>query len=372
MIVKDEAPIIQRCLASVAEHISSWVICDTGSTDGTQDLVRQFFGALGIPGELHRVEFENFSQARNAALDIASRSKADYLLLCDADMELVVDRADVFDGLSAPAYTMPQRAGGLSYRNVRLQRTGASGRYRGVTHEYLDTEAVDLDGAWFRDHADGRNRPGKIGRDIALLTAAVDRDPTDARSVFYLAQSYRDAGAWTEASELYERRATMGGWDEEAWRAKLEQARCLRRMGYAAAFVECALQAFDMRRHRSEPLYDLSQHYRAIGMNRMAGMFAEQGMRISYPHGDRLFIEDYVYSFGFAEEYSIVGYHMDPSRRAIGAAACRALAESELAPMPTRNLAKRNLIYYQIATPSHEGDPNCLGTPARSADTITA
>ena len=38
MIVKNEQPVIRRCLASVKEMIDYWVIVDTGSTDGTQDL----------------------------------------------------------------------------------------------------------------------------------------------------------------------------------------------------------------------------------------------------------------------------------------------------------------------------------------------
>jgi len=40
MIVKNEAAVIERCLASVRPLIDTWVISDTGSTDGTQDLIR--------------------------------------------------------------------------------------------------------------------------------------------------------------------------------------------------------------------------------------------------------------------------------------------------------------------------------------------
>ena len=52
MIVRDEAGTIERCLESCRPAIDYWVICDTGSTDRTPELIR---GALaGIPGELHR------------------------------------------------------------------------------------------------------------------------------------------------------------------------------------------------------------------------------------------------------------------------------------------------------------------------------
>ncbi|MGW8788902.1 glycosyltransferase, partial [Heyndrickxia sporothermodurans] len=38
MIVKNEASVIRRCLDSVRPLIDTWVIIDTGSTDGTQDI----------------------------------------------------------------------------------------------------------------------------------------------------------------------------------------------------------------------------------------------------------------------------------------------------------------------------------------------
>ena len=49
LIVRDEADIIERCLASVAPQISCWVVLDTGSTDDTPMLIEQFFAASGIP-----------------------------------------------------------------------------------------------------------------------------------------------------------------------------------------------------------------------------------------------------------------------------------------------------------------------------------
>ena len=51
MIVKNEAPVIARCLASVRPFIDYWVIVDTGSTDCTQDAIRTAMADL--PGELH-------------------------------------------------------------------------------------------------------------------------------------------------------------------------------------------------------------------------------------------------------------------------------------------------------------------------------
>ena len=117
------------------------MICDTGSTDGTQDFIKKFFAARNVPGELHSAPFHNFEQARNAALDFAYTSPLidDYLLLADGDMELMIDDLRFWKRLEETAYQVLQRAeSGLTYWNTRLVRRNAGARYHGVAHEYLD------------------------------------------------------------------------------------------------------------------------------------------------------------------------------------------------------------------------------------------
>ena len=168
MIVKDEVAILDRCLASLAQHISCWVIGDTGSTDGTPDLIERFFEARGIPGELHRFPFETFEQARNEALARAraSRLAFDYVLFADADVELVVHDPTCLRRLTAAAYRVRQHAG-ISYLNTRLLRRDVPALYKGVTHEYLDVpieQSDTLSGVGFIDHANGSNRADKFDR----------------------------------------------------------------------------------------------------------------------------------------------------------------------------------------------------------------
>src|SRR5207237_2022976 len=142
-------------------------------TDGTQEFIRSFFAARNIPGELHSYPFINFAQARNEALDRARASAMpfDYLLLLDADTELLV-HAPAFTGhLTSAAYTVRQRHG-ITYRNIRLLRRDARARYRGVTHEFLSVdcgETGSLDDISLLDHASGSNRVDKYKRDIRLI-----------------------------------------------------------------------------------------------------------------------------------------------------------------------------------------------------------
>jgi glycosyltransferase involved in cell wall biosynthesis len=350
MIVKNEMANLERCLSAVADHIACWIISDTGSTDGTQDFIRSFFAARNIPGELHSFPFHNFEQARNAALDCAYASQLayDYLLFDDADMELVVEDRDFRTKLTAPSYTVLQRAN-ISYWNTRLVRRDAGARYRGVTHEYVDVPGggrEQLHGIWYKDHASGSNRVDKFERDVRLLTEALEKEPDSSRYWFYLAQSYRDAGQTAKAAEIYAKRAEMGGWDEEAWYARLQKARCLRTLGDEGGFLREALAALHQRPQRAEPLYDLARYFREHGKNDVSVLFSEPGLAIKKPD-DVLFIEDFVYTTGLKEEYSIAAYYTrDPARQDRGFATCDWLALNRTIPDQARDLARRNTSYY--------------------------
>lgn len=352
-IVKNEAPRIMRMLDSCVQFIDCYCFTDTGSTDDTPSVVKNYFAHHKIPGIITYAPFNDWSQARNANLLAAKsyRNPPDYWLLCDADMELVVKDLDKFKKFletRGKSYDVEQRAGQLHYANRRLIRGDIPGFYLGVTHEFLNTDSMGLippAAAYFVDHADGGNRGDKYKRDIRLLFNGLKDEPNNGRYFYYLAQSYRDAGDLENAKIWYKKRVEFGGWAEERWSAQVNYAHCLKDQNDEAGFIREMLVAYNMRPGRAEALYDLAHHFRMKDdQQNTAALFAEIGMTI--PHTkDQLFVNNFVYEAGLKEEFAITGFYNEQKR----AQAFKVCSDLSLQPGPyngPRDTARSNIYHY--------------------------
>jgi hypothetical protein len=142
-------------------------------------------------------------------------------------------------------------------------------------------EELTIDYGW-----DGPDFVRITGRSAALEPGS------ESHRCWLLAEFYREADRLKEAAQAYAMRAAMSA-DEEAWYARVQEARCLRMMGDEGGFVRQALAAVDQRPQRAEPLYDLARFCRERGMNAASVLFSEAGLGVPRPEEDALFVKDF-------------------------------------------------------------------------------
>jgi glycosyltransferase involved in cell wall biosynthesis len=312
MIVKNEAKVIERCLDSVRDLIDFWVISDTGSDDDTKDLIRA--ALTDVPGELQDDPWVNFGHNRTLNIQRAF-GKADYLLLIDADM--VVRQAPGMPPLTADSYLL-RHTGNLEYRVRRLVRGDIQWRYEGVTHEYLTAPGsgreANLDALVIDHFGDGGSRADKFERDERLLSAELERNPDNPRTVFYLAQTcrdlamiHRDADLAERAVRLYERRARMGGWEEEIYYSLLQTGVLKADFGDWPTAMDAFVRAWESRPQRMEACYELASRLRVAGKYHAAHALARAGLGKKMPN-DLLFVHPWIYRWGLLFEHSITAY----------------------------------------------------------------
>ena len=345
MIVKDEAHIVTEAFDSVRDVIDTWCIVDTGSSDGTQDVIRTYFEAAGISGELHEREWVDFAHNRTEALQL-SRGTADYALMMDAD-DLLIGHPE-FETIDADAY-MVRFGNSFTYWRTQLFKMERPWEYRGALHEYaVCTEPCGplerLRGDYYFDsrRLGGRNLvEDKYERDSEILRTELERDPNDSRTIFYLAQSRLDAGDPQEAFDLYTRRAQMGGWAEEVFYSHLQRGRALQQIGASWDQVLTAfLDAWNARPTRAESLVEIARHYRSTGEWQLAHLFSSRATEIAYPDDDYLFVSADAHNWQGLDERSMAAYYIGNYRESFDL--CTQLLNEAKLPLEQRERVLSN------------------------------
>lgn len=238
VIVKNESKVIKRMLESVYPILDYYVVIDTGSTDGTQDIVREFFKEKGIPGEVIDHPWKNFEDARNKALE-SIKGKTDYGFWIDADEELIIDpkfSADIFKAHlgKVDGGNVKIHYGNQNYYRMQFFKTEVPWYWYGPVHEVLisdtQTNIGQVEGLHVLVRPDGNSWSDSIEKKYSdhakILEEYVANDPKqDPRWLFYLAQSYRDTGTKEgreKAIEWYQKRKEeirKGYWEENYFSA---------------------------------------------------------------------------------------------------------------------------------------------------------
>lgn len=300
MMVKDESAVIERALTSALPWIDAWAVTDTGSEDNTPALVAQ--ALVDVPGRLQHTEWVDFAQGRTEAFKLAQSLGCDYILMMDADQTVVVEDRGCLADLEADGYNIEIKHGGVSYPHPWLLKSSLPWYWNGATHEHLVCDvphhAANLAGIHLVEHADSHRRStgAKVTEDKRLLLQAYEDDPTNPRTVFYLAQACADLGELPCALKHYRARVTMGGWEEEVWCAQYRAAHILERQGAWEYALAAYLEAFRLLPYRAESLYRLGKGSLIRQNFSSARLFFAEAAALHLPE-NALFVETGVYDY---------------------------------------------------------------------------
>lgn len=327
-IVKNEAHVIERMLKTLAPILDYVAVVDTGSTDGTQDIIRKFCKVHNIECEVIDRPFDNFENSRNAAMQLLGQ-KTDYGIWLDADEQIVIDPKFNKKGLDKDLYMITTYIGPMKYTRNELWRTKKPFRWYGPCHEFIvcDDQNITsgiIDGLTVQVQMDGGSWKGDVSekyrKHSQLFEDFIQKDK-NSRWLFYTAQSFHDSACVPDnkienderlrRSMYYykERVSRSDGYEEERYYSQLRIGTIMMTLEEPWSKIKQELtKAYTMDPLRAEAIKVIIDHYHRVGEWHMAYMyskFAKTTFHGNNPYPRRiLFVDEQLYNWKFLESHA--------------------------------------------------------------------
>jgi glycosyltransferase involved in cell wall biosynthesis len=303
---RNEAKTIGRMLQSCYKYIDFWVLQDNGSTDGTPEVVNEFFKDKNIPGFIYKVEegWVGFGWNRDHLVQVVRQTShgCDWILKMDCDEILEVD--DDFDWtllnqFDVQAFHIPAISDGILYQRAWMYNAKLPWRFNhDDAHEtsYVDIEGIgegfqryDLPQS-FRQigFSDGQSYGirTKYFTDALKLEERLVREETmltDTYHFWYVGKSYYDCyrgdfyplgrkhseefarrsiwyfDEWVNATHNYEKTGKPDRIDEMAYYAKMLNGLTCRFLNDTERAIEYLYEAGTFAPRRNEHLLRLAE-----------------------------------------------------------------------------------------------------------------
>jgi len=332
MMVKNEE---SDCCKTLKPYIESgyvnFFIYDTGSTDNTVEITREFLLKYDVNFIIKEDQFIDFASSRNKCLDLTKElfPQCRFNLHTDCSWDIVNPHKiiEFCSTITDPdeAYAIYISTGAF-YTQKRLFNNKGNARYCGVVHEVVVSSGntalpKDIYFIWNQSVQSTEKTRKRWYKDLALLLEEHHKNPEDPRTCFYLAQTNDCLGEFDLAVKWYKKRSEMtNGFDEEQFMAlyrlgKVHQGKMdeyksngnkLEEKKYHDKAVQFFLDAYKLRPKRVEPLIrlalmELDPHFKYI--------YAHQACLAPFPD-DYLFIDKELYDFNRWDQLAIGCWYM--------------------------------------------------------------
>lgn len=242
LIVKNEESVMQRCLDSVAHWADEIVVVDTGSTDRTKEIAAahpkvKLYDSEHFDKDTKFGDFQ-FNVAKNESI---AKCTGDWIIWWDADDYIDEEGAALIRKLANETtedclFCFVCSYGALRFEHCRMFRNGKGIEFdpNHSCHEYLNSGGRPQ---YMRRDVVVQHLPGKKGVPSAVRNLAImekdyfERGYKDQRTMFYLANSYRESGRNDEAIEMYNEYLKVSQWKEERYFATLYKAQIFSLIG---------------------------------------------------------------------------------------------------------------------------------------------
>jgi glycosyltransferase involved in cell wall biosynthesis len=324
MIVKNESHNLHRLFKSVFPFIDRYAIQDTGSTDDTVKQIQTWFQqgwnhyfpvehGDTVQGIVEQTEWRgDFALHRNQALDIARTSGCEYVLIIDADEELVTENRYWWnDTERKDVACIAKRDGTIeSWLPVIFRLRPGFASWKGFVHNdivfsqpcqnvvvkeaYIAYRSDELSGAKSHRH---KNAIEKYREDANRIRQAGKED--DPRMTFYLAKSLMDASDLDEALQIFSKRVRMGGFEEEVFLSYLYMASITwtrlsdGNEAQVISFIHKAIESCPRR--EIEALYFLVRFFRMTKRPWLAKLYCACALQCRVEFYPTLFVERRAY-----------------------------------------------------------------------------
>jgi GR25 family glycosyltransferase involved in LPS biosynthesis len=353
MIVKDEEHIIIKTLDNLFKYLyfDYWVICDTGSSDNTKQVIINYFNDKNISGELIEHTWKNFGHNRTLALE-AAFDKSDYLFIFDADdsingdfllpLPLLFDEYDFQFGKS------------FTYQRPLLINNRIKWKWIGVLHEYLNSissvNTTIIKGDYYiesgRFGARSKDKD-KYLKDAKILEKAyneeTNKDLAD-RYAFYCAQSYKDSNLIDESIKWYEKVLNLDNWNQEKYYSSYQLGHLYKSRKEDIKSVNSFLNTIKYDKERIEGLVDAAEYYYSNDQFLIVNMLYDKYKDYNKNPQNKLFLFQDKYNDNLEFYNSIASYYTNEKK--VGYECCKKILINNILDDNRIKLTFNNLQFY--------------------------